>query len=226
MEELTEQQLRDQLETNLFGPLRVVRAALPHLRGQGAGRIIQISSIIGVAAYPSRAGTKTSKWALESLSESLAQEVADFGIKVTLVEPESHATGSTGGVYAEANPLYDGVRQSLAAFIKEMDVGDPAAAGQALLKIVDSDNPPPAGDRRSPRPPDNPADLRRPAQRPGLTGRTFRWRLTASSSQEIMDRRCEEQAIGWLPEEQEVSRYRTHAARRSGRPALAGRRSR
>lgn len=151
VEELTEQQLRDQLETNLFGPLRVVQAALPHLREQGAGRIIQISSISGVAAYPLAGGYQTSKWALESLSESLAQEVADFGIKVTLVEPGSYATGSTGGVYAEANPLYDGVRQSLAAFINEMDVGDPAAAGQALLKIVDSDNPPPCGCSSAPK---------------------------------------------------------------------------
>jgi NAD(P)-dependent dehydrogenase (short-subunit alcohol dehydrogenase family) len=142
VEELTEQQLRDQLETNLFGALWVVQAALPHLREQGAGHIIQMSSIGGLIAMPVGGGYLLSKWALEALNESLAQEVADFGIKVTLVEPGSYATGSTSGVYAPANPAYDGARQKAVAFMKQLDVGDPAAAATALLKIVDSDNPP------------------------------------------------------------------------------------
>ena len=142
VEELTEQQLRDELETNLFGAVWVVQAALPHLREQGAGHIIQMSSIGGLIAMPVGGGYVPSKWALEAVNESLAQEVADFGIRVTLVEPGSYATGSTGGVHAEANPVYDGARQRAAAFMKKLDVGDPAAAGQALLKIVDSDNPP------------------------------------------------------------------------------------
>ena len=142
VEELTEQQLRDQLETNLFGAMWVIQAVLPHLREQGAGHIIQMSSIGGLIALPVGGGYLPSKWALEALNESLAQEVAPFGISVTLVEPGSFATGSSGGVHAEANPIYDGARQSAAGFMKKLDVGDPAAAAQALLKIVDSDNPP------------------------------------------------------------------------------------
>jgi NAD(P)-dependent dehydrogenase (short-subunit alcohol dehydrogenase family) len=142
VEELTEQQLRDQLETNLFGAIWVVQAALPYLRAQGSGHVIQISSIGGLIALPAGGGYLLSKWALEALNESLAQEVAPFGIKVTLVEPGSYATGSAGGVHAKADPGYDGARQAAAAFMKKLDVGDPAAAGTALLRIVDSDSPP------------------------------------------------------------------------------------
>ena len=151
IEELTEQQLRDELETNLFGAVCVIQAALPHLREQGAGHIIQMSSIAGLIAMPIGGGYHIAKWALEALNESLAQEVAGFGIRVTLVEPSAFATRSGGeipdplsdGVQAEANPIYDGFRQSIAGFMKtKMDAGDPVAAAQALLKIVDSDNPP------------------------------------------------------------------------------------
>ncbi|MET7338349.1 SDR family NAD(P)-dependent oxidoreductase [Nonomuraea sp. NPDC005650] len=143
VEELTERELRDQLETNLFGALWVVQAALPHLREQGGGHIVQISSVGGVTAMPLGGGYHASKWALEGLSESLAQEVAGFGIKVTLVEPGSYATeGAAGAVHAEAHPLYLGARESFAEFAKTLDAGDPAAAGQALLKIVDSGDPP------------------------------------------------------------------------------------
>ncbi|MEV1175776.1 SDR family NAD(P)-dependent oxidoreductase [Nonomuraea sp. NPDC049784] len=143
VEELTERELRDQLETNLFGVLWVVQAALPHLREQGGGHIIQISSVGGVSAMPLGGGYHASKWALEGLSESLAQEVAGFGIRVTLVEPGSYATEAiAGAVQVEADPLYDGLRESFAAFAKTLDTGDPAAAGRALLKIADSDDPP------------------------------------------------------------------------------------
>ncbi|MEU0568728.1 SDR family NAD(P)-dependent oxidoreductase [Nonomuraea sp. NPDC005983] len=143
VEELSERELRDQLETNLFGVVWVVQAALPHLREQGGGHIIQISSAGGLFAMPLGGGYHASKWALEGLSESLAQEVAAFGIKVTLVEPGSYATdGAAGAVHAQADPLYDGFRESFAAFATTLDSGDPAAAGRALLKIVDVDNPP------------------------------------------------------------------------------------
>lgn len=148
VEELTEQQLRDQLETNLIGPLWVVQAALPHLREQGGGHIIQISSVAGLTVFPLGGGYAASKWALEGLSEALAQEVAPFGIKVTLIEPSSYATegyatdGAAGGVTADPNPLYDGLRAGFAEFAASLDLGDPAAAGRAILKIADADNPP------------------------------------------------------------------------------------
>ncbi len=149
VEELTEQQLRDQLETNLFGAVWVVQAALPYLREQGSGHIIQLSSAAGLIAMPLGSAYHISKWALEALNESLAGEVADFGIKVTVVEPGGFATRKgknpdplANGFLAEANPLYDGLRRRLAGFTGQQPAGDPAAAAQALLKIVDSDEPP------------------------------------------------------------------------------------
>ncbi|MEV7522589.1 SDR family oxidoreductase [Streptomyces sp. NPDC091371] len=144
VEELTEQALRDQLETNLFGALWVTQAALPYLREQGSGHIVQISSTGGVASWPLVGGYHASKWALEGLSESLAQEVSGLGIKVTLVEPGAYATdwGGSSAIWADANPVYDGVREALGAFMQTLDFGSPAAAGAALLKVVDSDNPP------------------------------------------------------------------------------------
>ncbi|WP_214318761.1 SDR family NAD(P)-dependent oxidoreductase [Nonomuraea sediminis] len=143
VEELSEQQLRDQLETNLFGAVWVVQAALPYLRDQGAGHIVQISSAGGHFAMPLGGGYHASKWALEGLSESLAQEVAGFGVRVTVVEPGSYATdAAAGAARAETDPHYDGLREAFAAFANNLDVGDPAAAGRALLKLVDADEPP------------------------------------------------------------------------------------
>ncbi|WP_316519841.1 SDR family NAD(P)-dependent oxidoreductase [Kitasatospora brasiliensis] len=143
VEELTEEQLRDQLDTNLFGPLRVVQAALPLLRAQGSGHIVQISSVAGVAAFPLGGGYCASKWALEGLSEALAQEVAGFGVKVTVVEPGSYATDAiASAVQAKEDPHYDGLRAAFAAHAETLDVGDPAAAGRALLRLVDAERPP------------------------------------------------------------------------------------
>ncbi|MFK4042593.1 SDR family NAD(P)-dependent oxidoreductase [Nonomuraea wenchangensis] len=149
VEETTEQQLRDQLETNVFGAVRVIQAALPYLREQGSGHIIQLSSAAGLMAFPLSGAYSASKWALEALNESLAQEVADFGIKVTVIEPGGFATRSgknpdplDNGHMAEPDPAYDGLRRRIAAFTANQPAGDPATAAQALLKLVDSDNPP------------------------------------------------------------------------------------
>jgi len=143
VEELAEQQLRDVLETNLFGPLRVVQAAVPILREQGDGHIIQISSVGGLTAMPLGGAYQASKWALEALSETLAQEVAAFGIKVTIVEPGFYATpGSAGAVHAEVHPLYADLRESFATLTQTLEAADPAAAGRAILKLADVPNPP------------------------------------------------------------------------------------
>ncbi|MET7999754.1 SDR family NAD(P)-dependent oxidoreductase [Nonomuraea glycinis] len=149
IEELAEQELRDQLETNLFGAVWVIQAALPYLREQRSGHVIQISSAAGLVAMPLSGAYSASKWALEALNESLAHEVADFGIKVTVIEPGGFATRSGknpdplhNGHLSEPNPIYDGLRRHIAAFAGRQPAGDPAAAAQALLKIVDSDNPP------------------------------------------------------------------------------------
>ena len=144
VEELGEKDIRDQFETNLFGALWVTQAVLPYLRRQGSGHIIQISSIGGVATYPNVGGYHASKWALEGLSDALAQEVAGFGIKVTLVEPGYFATDYAGSsaVHAQSLAAYDGVRAAMAAAVSGDAPRDPAAAGPVLLKIVDAENPP------------------------------------------------------------------------------------
>ncbi|MEV4470342.1 SDR family NAD(P)-dependent oxidoreductase [Nonomuraea sp. NPDC049504] len=149
VEELTEQELRDQMETNLFGAVWVVQAALPYLRAQRSGHIIQLSSAAGIIAMPLGGAYHASKWALEGLNEALAGEVAEFGIKLTIIEPAGFATRDgnnpdplANGHMAKPDPAYDGLRQRLGAMAGKMPAGDPAAAAQALLKLVDSDNPP------------------------------------------------------------------------------------
>ncbi len=96
VEELTEDEVRAQLETNFFGALWVTQAALPIMRAQGSGHIIQVSSIGGISAFPTVGAYHASKWALEGLSQSLSQEVADFGIHVTLIEPGGYSTDWSG----------------------------------------------------------------------------------------------------------------------------------
>ena len=144
VEELSEQDIRNQFETNLFGALWVTQAALPYLRRQGSGHIVQISSIGGVTAFPNMGGYHASKWALEGLTDSLAQEVTGFGIKVTLVEPGAFSTEWAGPSAAHSAPLaaYDGVREAVAAGFSGIKLSDPAGVGPALLKVVDAENPP------------------------------------------------------------------------------------
>ncbi|MFI7641668.1 SDR family NAD(P)-dependent oxidoreductase [Nonomuraea sp. NPDC049400] len=109
-------------------------------REQGSGHIIQISSTGGQVALPLGGGYHASRFALEVLSDSLAQEVAGFGIKVTVVESSFYATDSTAGaVNSAADPLHDGVRESFVKFAQGLNVGDPAGA---LLEVADSDDPP------------------------------------------------------------------------------------
>ncbi|GGQ30552.1 SDR family NAD(P)-dependent oxidoreductase [Streptosporangium pseudovulgare] len=149
VEELTEQDLRDQMETNLFGAVWVIQAALPYLREQRSGHIIQLSSAAGLIAMPLGGAYHASKWALEGLNEALAGEAAEFGVKVTIIEPGGFATRSgknpnplDNGHVAQPDPAYDGLRRRLGAIAGKQPAGDPAAAAQALLKLVDSDNPP------------------------------------------------------------------------------------
>jgi NAD(P)-dependent dehydrogenase (short-subunit alcohol dehydrogenase family) len=144
VEELTEADVRAQLETNLFGALWVTQGVLPVLREQGNGHIVQISSIGGVAAFPNLGGYHASKWALEGLSESLAQEVARFGVHVTLVEPGGYATDWSGSSATHAAPLgaYDPMREEMKARRSAADPGDPDSAAKALLRIVDAEQPP------------------------------------------------------------------------------------
>ena len=146
VEEVSEEEARAQLETNVFGALWVTQAVLPFLRAQGSGHIIQVSSIGGVQAFPGLGLYHASKWALEGLSQSLAQEVRAFGIKVTLVEPTGYRTDWAFGSAVRATPIpaYDAFRdEMLAARAKVVaDRGVPEATVPAILGIVDMDEPP------------------------------------------------------------------------------------
>jgi NAD(P)-dependent dehydrogenase (short-subunit alcohol dehydrogenase family) len=145
IEELSEAEARDQIETNLFGALWVTQAVLPFLRAQGNGHILQVSSIGGISAFPMVGIYHASKWALEGFSQALAQEVAGFGIKVTLIEPGGYSTDWSGSSAGRATPLpaYDELRERTVAWRAQRGTpGDPAATRDAVLKIVDSENPP------------------------------------------------------------------------------------
>jgi NAD(P)-dependent dehydrogenase (short-subunit alcohol dehydrogenase family) len=146
VEELSEREVRDQIETNLFGALWVTQAALPYLRTQGSGHIIQVSSIGGISAFSNVGMYHASKWALEGISQSLALEVADFGIKVTVVEPGGFSTdwGGSSARHATARPEYEGVREKSARFRAQRTAqsGDPTASSAAILKLVDAPVPP------------------------------------------------------------------------------------
>lgn len=145
VEELSEADVRAQIETNLFGVLWVTQAALPYLREQGSGHIIQVSSIGGISAFPLVGIYHASKWALEGLSQTLAQEVAGFGIKVTLVEPGGFSTDWSGSSakHAEPLPAYDELREQVQLERSQRGTpGDPEATRGPILKIVDAEEPP------------------------------------------------------------------------------------
>jgi NAD(P)-dependent dehydrogenase (short-subunit alcohol dehydrogenase family) len=144
VEEVSEAQARAQIETNLFGALWVTKAALPLLRAQGSGHIIQVSSIGGVNAFPLLGLYHASKWGLEGFTQSLAGEVGRFGIKVTLVEPTGYTTDWAGAssVQADQIPAYDWVRTAREEGWANVRRGDPEATGPAILEIVDAAEPP------------------------------------------------------------------------------------
>ena len=143
IEEITEAELRAQLETNFFGAVSVTQAALPIMRDQGSGHIIQVSSIGGITAFVNVGAYHASKWALEGFSQSLAQEVADFGIHVTLVEPGGYATdwGGPSAARSVEMPEYTEVRDRPRP-TRAWTPGDPKATRAAILKVVDADPPP------------------------------------------------------------------------------------
>jgi NAD(P)-dependent dehydrogenase (short-subunit alcohol dehydrogenase family) len=144
VEELTESELREQIETNLFGALWITQAALPFLRAQGSGHIIQVSSIGGISAFPGIGAYHASKWALEGISQALAGEVGEMGIHVTLIEPGGFSTDWAGpsARHATQNSAYDPVREAGARRRGGQQAGDPGASAEALMRIVDAAHPP------------------------------------------------------------------------------------
>ena len=146
VEEVSEAELRAQLETNLFGAVWVTQAVLPAMREQGSGHIIQVSSIGGISAFPLVGAYHASKWALEGLSQSLAQEVAGFGVKVTLIEPGGFSTDWAGpsAKHSAELPAYADLRNAVLEqrATRNAEPGDPAATRGPILELVDAEEPP------------------------------------------------------------------------------------
>ena len=145
IEETTEQEAREQMETNFFGLLWLSQAVLPVMREQGYGHIIQLSSVLGLVTLPVLGLYNASKFAVEGLSETLAAEVKGFGINVSLIEPNGFATDWAGASAAQtvAMPEYDAVRAAFQAGLNDDDIfGVPEATTDAVLKLIDTENPP------------------------------------------------------------------------------------
>lgn len=142
VEELREAEVRASLETNLLGTLWVVQAALPFLRAQGSGHLVQVTSEGGITAFPQFGAYHAAKWAVEGLSQSLRQEVEGFGVRVTCLEPGPYATSFSAHGLRRSEPLaaYDPVRDAMDR--SGWQLGDPRATRQAILAVVDSDDPP------------------------------------------------------------------------------------
>lgn len=146
VEELDEQAARDIIDANLFGTLWITQAALPIMRAQGSGHILQLSSALGIYSFSTVGIYSASKFAVEGLSEALAQEVKGFGIHVTLVEPNGYSTEfNSSSVQSTPIAAYDRLKAEIYAspeFTAADAYGDPNATSEAILTLVDSPNPP------------------------------------------------------------------------------------
>ena len=148
IEELTDEELRRQLEVNLFGVVNVTRAVLPQMRRQRAGHIVQMSSLQGIEAMVGGGYYCASKFAVEGLSESLAGEVEHLGIKVTIVEPGPHRTEFASTQSAEVAAAIDDYAESVGearevfADLDGNQPGDPGRAATAIIEAVENDDPP------------------------------------------------------------------------------------
>jgi NAD(P)-dependent dehydrogenase (short-subunit alcohol dehydrogenase family) len=146
-EETTEAELRDLMDVHFFGPVSLSRAALPHLRAQGSGAIVQFSSLGGRLSFPGVGGYSATKFALEGWSEGLATEVGPLGIRVLIVEPGAFRTGLHGGGMRMTDPIaaYDDIVGPVRKMQREFDgtqPGDPAKAAAAILDALAADEPP------------------------------------------------------------------------------------
>jgi NAD(P)-dependent dehydrogenase (short-subunit alcohol dehydrogenase family) len=147
LEELTDDELHRQFETNVFGALNVTRAALPQLRRQRSGHIVQLSSLSGVVPNAGEGAYAGSKSALEGLSESLAKEVAHLGIRVTIVQPGPFRTDFAGRSLQKAAPIDDyaetvGATRDFVAQLDGAQPNDPTRGAEAIIHAIESPNPP------------------------------------------------------------------------------------
>jgi NAD(P)-dependent dehydrogenase (short-subunit alcohol dehydrogenase family) len=149
IETATDEEATRLFDVDVFGPFRVIRAAMPYLRAQGSGHIVNITSIAGRAPGPACALYSAANYALEGLSAALVHEVATLGIKVTAVAPGAFRTDFLSAHSIRKSRLEDTaysatIGQASAAFDAAggQQLGDPARAAQALLELVDSSYPP------------------------------------------------------------------------------------
>ncbi len=145
IEEASADDVRAMYDTNIFGALSVIQAALPLLRKQGGGHILGTSSNLGHVTLPVIGYYSSSKWAFEAIHESLAVEVKTFNIKVTIIEPGAYATefGSPESLkFAAGLGIYTDFKAQFFNTLKNMERGDPNATPEAIFKIVDAENPP------------------------------------------------------------------------------------
>lgn len=147
VEEATDEQIERVIDTNLLGSIHVIRAALPHLRAQGRGRILQVSTAGGQTTYPNFSYYHASKWGIEGFCDTVAREIASFGIALTIVEPGATPTGFGNALdTAPIMPEYDAtpagdVRRALADGSFQLP-NDPSRIAQAMIDLVDSDETP------------------------------------------------------------------------------------
>jgi NAD(P)-dependent dehydrogenase (short-subunit alcohol dehydrogenase family) len=145
VEETSLDDARANFEANVLGTLSVIQAALPLLRAQGSGHILPVSSVGGLVTFPLGGIYQATKFAVEGLAQTLAQEVAAFGIKVTLIEPGPFATdfmSQSSMKYTAPMAEYEPVRRQLAAALAPEMFGDPAATADAIFRAVDAAEPP------------------------------------------------------------------------------------
>jgi NAD(P)-dependent dehydrogenase (short-subunit alcohol dehydrogenase family) len=146
-EAFTDEQVRSQLETNLYAPIEVTRVVLPYMRKQRSGRILQISSVGGRAGNPGVSIYQAAKFGLSGFTEALSKEVAPLGIKVTSVEPGGFRTDWAGASmsYAPAIEGYETTVNARAEYFqtgKFVPVGDPVKAAQAMVNLAEHPEPP------------------------------------------------------------------------------------
>jgi NAD(P)-dependent dehydrogenase (short-subunit alcohol dehydrogenase family) len=148
VEETTDEELRSLFDLHFFAPAALTRLVLPHMRRQGGGAIVQMSSVGGQVTAPGFGAYCATKFALEGLTETLRDEVAGFGIRTLIVEPGAFRTGlfRPGAAYeSEAMPEYADTVGPTRAYVRGNDglqPGDPGKAAQAILAALDADTPP------------------------------------------------------------------------------------
>lgn len=146
IEEPSEEQIRKQFETNVFGVIKMMREVLPAMRKQKSGHILNLSSIGGFRSGPSIGYYTATKFALEALSEALSKEVEHLGIKVTLIEPGGFRTDFAGRSFdLPENRIDEYVTSERIDKMSDYDgkqMGDPVKAVKAMIKVVDTENPP------------------------------------------------------------------------------------